>query len=104
MRFGDKVRELRTANGLSQRALGEQVGPGAVHNPVVRVDAEAATGQDRPRFLGHGQDVKGRRVGEAVGHREDLERPAEGQHFHVLEDQGGEVAGGRHGVSSCLQG
>jgi transcriptional regulator with XRE-family HTH domain len=26
MRFGDRVRELRTAKGLSQRALGEQVG------------------------------------------------------------------------------
>ena len=26
MRFGDRVRELRTAMGLSQRALGERVG------------------------------------------------------------------------------
>lgn len=26
MRFGDKVRQLRTAKGLSQRALGERVG------------------------------------------------------------------------------
>jgi hypothetical protein len=71
---------------------------------VVRIDAEATTGENRPRLLGHDEDVEGRRVGEAVGDREDLERPAEVQHFHVLEDQDGEVAGGRHGVSSCLQG
>jgi hypothetical protein len=82
----------------------QHVGLGAVGEPVVRVDAEAATGQDRPRLLGHGEDVEGGRVGEGVGDREDLERPAEVQHFHVLEDQDGEVAGGWHVVSSCLQG
>src|SRR5258708_4898257 len=58
--------------------------------PVVRVDAEATTGQDRPRLLGHGQDAEGGRVGEAVADREDLERPAEVQHFHVVKEQDGE--------------
>ena len=64
---------------------------------MVRIDAEATTGQDRPRLLGHGEDVEGRLVSEVVGDREDLERPAEVQHFYVLEDQDGEVAGGWHG-------
>src|SRR5262249_59612524 len=65
----------------------EQVGPGAVGQAAVRVDAEATTGQHRPQFLGHGEDAEGRRVGEAIGHREDLERPAEVQNLHVVEDQ-----------------
>ena len=59
----------------------------AVGEPMVRVDAEATTGHDRAGFLGHGQDVEGGRLGEAVGDGEDLERPAEVQHFHVVEDQ-----------------
>ena len=75
----------------------EEIGPGAVGQAVVRVDAQATTGQDRPNFLGHSLNVEGWWVGEAVGDREDLKRPAEVQHFHVLEDQDGQVAGRRHG-------
>jgi hypothetical protein len=49
----------------------------AFGQPAVLLDAQSATGQDRGGSLGHCQHDLGRRVGEAVGDRENLEQPAE---------------------------
>ena len=93
----DQRRVVHLLAGALTTGNQKQIGLRAVGEPVVRVDAEATTGHDRPGFLGHGQDVEGGRFGEAVGDGEDLERPAEVQHFHVVEDQDGEGAG-EHGI------
>lgn len=65
---------------------------------MVGINVEASTGQDWPRLFGDGEDVESGRFSETVGHGEDLERPAEVQHFHFIEDQDGKVAA--H-VSNC---